>query len=480
MERILSVAEMRAADVYTITKTGVSEEILIERAGSAVAEEITKRFKGGRVLVCTGKGNNGKDGKVVAAILSKMHGFSVSTFSAEVGFFKIFEKKFDIIVDCLFGTGLNREITGRYKTAVEKINESGAFVVSCDIPSGINGDSGKVMGVAVKANLTVAIQEYKTGHFFNEGIDYSGQVVAKDIGISVWTEDCANRITDKDAALLFPKRPRNIHKGNCGKVAIVGGSKKYSGSVMLSYNALCAYKTGAGYAAVAVPDCIFNIVAGVNPECIIHTLPDNGDSMAFNESALKPLLDYDSLAFGMGAGVTEDTYKSLVYLLEHYTGRLVIDADGLNALAAFGKDVLKSDERKCDVVLTPHFGEFVRLSGKNKDEINSDIIAQAKAFAKEYNITLLLKSAVSVITNGNNVIINTTGDGGMAKGGSGDVLAGFIAGLLVREEEPFFCVGVAAYLFGRAGEIAAKEQNSYTITASDIISALPKAINKVL
>lgn len=471
---------MRAADEYTINTTGVSEEILIERAGSAVADEIIKHFKGGRVLVCTGKGKNGKDGKVIAAILSKHHGFSVSTFSAEVGFFKIFEKKFDIIVDCLFGTGLNREITGRYKTAVQKINESGAFIVSCDIPSGINGDSGKIMGVAVKANLTIAIQEYKTGHFLNEGIDYSGQVIAKDIGISVWTENCSHRITDKDAALLFPKRSRNIHKGNCGKVAVIGGSKKYSGSVMLSYNALCAYKTGAGYAAIAVPDCIFNVVAGVNPECLIHTLPDNGDGMSFNENALKPLLDYDAVAFGMGAGATEDTYKSLCFLLENYTGRLVIDADGLNALAAFNKDVLKSDKRKCDVVLTPHIGEFTRLSGIEKEKVLNDTIAQTKAFAKEYKITLLLKSAVSVITDGEKTIINTTGDSGMAKGGSGDVLSGFVAGLLNREEEPFFCVGVAAYLFGRAGEIAAKEQNSYTITASDIISALPKAINKVL
>ncbi|MBP5466747.1 MAG: bifunctional ADP-dependent NAD(P)H-hydrate dehydratase/NAD(P)H-hydrate epimerase, partial [Clostridia bacterium] len=300
MERILSVGEMRAADEYTINKFGVSGEILIGRAGEAIAQEILHRFKGGRVLVCIGKGNNGEDGKVVAKILSAVHGFSVSTFSAEVGFFKIFEKKFDIIVDCLFGTGLNKEITGRYKTAVEKINESGAFVISCDIPSGINGDSGKVMGAAVKANLTVAIQEYKLGHFLNEGIDYSGKVIAKDIGISVWTETCANRITDKDAALLFKKRPRNIHKGDCGKIVVIGGSKSYSGSVMLAHNALTAYKTGAGYAAIAVPDCIFNAVAGVYPECIIHCLPDDGDGIVFNESALKPLFNYDAVAFGMG------------------------------------------------------------------------------------------------------------------------------------------------------------------------------------
>ena len=478
MERILSVAEMRAADEYTINTLGVSSDILVERAGAAVAEEIARRFKGGRVLVCTGKGNNGKDGKVIAELLAKLHGFSVSTFSAEVGFFKIFEKKFDIIVDCLFGTGLNREITGRYKTAVEKINESGAFIVSCDIPSGINGDTGRVMGVAVKANLTVAIQEYKLGHFLNEGIDYSGKIVARDIGISVWTENCANRITDKDAAALFPERARNIHKGVNGKIAVVGGSKNYSGSAILAYNALTAYKTGAGYAAIAVPDCLFGMVAGVCPECIIHTLKTDGENIVFDEKDFKKLLDYDAIAFGMGAGVSEEIYKALSYLTANYTGRLLIDADGLNTLAVFGKEILK--DKKCETVLTPHIGEFTRLTGKSKEEILTDPINSAKNFAKEYGVTVLLKNAVSVITDGNKTVINCTGDGGMAKGGSGDVLSGFAAGLLNRNEEPFFCVAVAAYLFGRAGEIAAKEQNSYTITATDIIKSIPKAINKVL
>ena len=478
MERILSVAEMRAADEYTIKTLGVPAEILTERAGAAVAEEIAKRFKGGRVLVCTGRGNNGKDGKVIAELLSKLHGFSVSTFSAEVGFFKIFEKKFDIIVDCLFGTGLNREVTGRYKTAIEKINASGAFVVSCDIPSGINGDSGKVMGAAVKANLTVAIQEYKLGHFLNEGIDYSGKVVARDIGISVWTERCASRITDKDAAILFPKRARNTHKGLNGKIAIVGGSKKYSGSAILAYNALTAYKTGAGYAAIAVPECLFGVIAGVCPECIIHTLKTDGENIVFDEGDFKNLLSYDALAFGMGANVTEEIYKSLSYLIKNYSGRLLIDADGLNTLALFGKEILK--EKKCEIVLTPHIGEFNRLTGKSKEEILNDPISSAKEFAKEYGVTVLLKNAVSVITDGNKTVINCTGDAGLAKGGSGDVLSGFAAGLLSRNEEPFFCVSVAAYLFGRAGEIAANEQNSYTVTATDIISCIPKAINKVL
>lgn len=478
MERILSVAEMRAADEYTINTLGVSSDMLVERAGAAVAEEIARRFKGGRVLVCTGKGNNGKDGKVIAELLVKLHGFSVSTFSAEVGFFKIFEKKFDIIVDCIFGTGLNREVTGRYKTAIEKINESGAFIVSCDIPSGINGDTGRVMGAAVKANLTVAIQEYKLGHFLNEGIDYSGKVVARDIGISVWTENCANRITDKDAATLFPERARNTHKGLNGKIAVVGGSKKYSGSAILALNALTAYKTGAGYAAIAVPDCLFGVVAGVCPECIVNTLKTDGENILFDEKDFENLLKCDAIAFGMGAGVSEEIYKALSYLAANYTGRLLIDADGLNTLAAYGKEILK--DKKCEIVLTPHIGEFSRLTGKSTEEILSDPINSAKDFAKEYGVTVLLKNAVSVITDGNKTVINCTGDAGLAKGGSGDVLSGFAAGLLNRNEEPFFCVSVAAYLFGRAGEIAAKEQNSYTITATDIIATIPKAINKVL
>lgn len=477
MERILSVKEMRACDDYTINTLGIPEESLIERAGVAVADEIKKRFKGGRVLVCTGKGNNGEDGKITAKVLSLLHVFSVSVFNIEVGFFKIFEKRFDIIVDCLFGTGLNRDVDGKYKTAIEKINESGAFVISCDIPSGINGDNGRVMGVAVKANLTVAIQEFKLGHFLNDGIDYSGEVVARDIGISVWTDTCVKRITDKDASILFPKLSRNVHKGKFGKAVVIGGSKKYSGSVFLSKSALTAYKTGAGYSAVAVPDCLFGDLCGEDPECILISLPSDGNGIVFDENALKQLFIYDSIAIGPGVGVSEEIYKCVKFLIENYNGRLLIDADGLNVLSAFGKEILKN--KSCDITLTPHIGEFLRLSGLEKEEILNDPISVAQSFAREYGVTLLLKNAVSVITDGKETIINVTGDSGMAKGGSGDVLTGLTAGMLLKEEESVVCVSVAAYLFGKAGELAAKENGSYCMTATDIINAIPKAINSV-
>lgn len=477
MERILSVEQMQAADRYTIEKLGISEEILIERAGRAVAEEITRRFRGGRVLVCIGKGNNGKDGEVIASVLSGIHGFSVNTLSVSNGIFKMLDIKFDIIVDCIFGTGLNREVEGKYKTAIEKINASGAFIVACDIASGLNGNTGKPMGTAVKADLTVAIQEYKLGHFLNDGPDYSGEVIAKDIGISIWGEDYAYRLSGDDAKVFFEKRKRNVNKGNFGKALVIGGSKKFPGSILLSYSALCALRAGAGYCTLAVPESLYGVYSARIPECIMETVPDNGESMIFDEKTLSGFLSYSSISVGMGMGVSEEIYKILKYLIENYTGNLVIDADGLNALSKFGTEILKN--KKCDILLTPHVGEFARLLKAKKDIIMSDIINLSKEFARRFGIVLLAKSAVSVITDGEKTVINTTGSPCMAKGGSGDVLSGFAAGIFARNPISIESASTAAYIFGRAGEICEKEQNTYTVIAEDLIRALPRAINSL-
>lgn len=475
MERILSVEQMRAADEFTIKKLGFTSETLTERAGAAVAQEIIKRLKGGRVLVCTGKGNNGNDGRVIAKILAATHGFTVASVTVANGIFKLFDKKFDVIVDCIFGTGLNRPAEGKYKTAIEKINASGAYVVACDIASGLNGDTGMAMGVAVKANLTVAVQEYKLGHFINDGPDYSGEVVVKDIGISVWGDDFAKRLTPDDVAKFFPKRDRNVNKGCFGKTCVIGGSKNFSGSAVLSYDALASLKTGNGYAYVAVPELMFNSLVGRNPECILSAMPDDGENLTFDAEKYGRLLNMDSIAFGMGIGVTEEVYKILKFLLTEYKGRLLIDADGINVLAAYGKDILK--DATCEVVITPHIGEFARLVGENKESVLDNPVKAAKEFAKAYNVVVALKSATTMITDGEELYLNTTGTSGMAKAGSGDVLSGFVAGLLARENPVLDCVTAGCYLFGKAGEIASLEQNDYTVTASDLISALPKAIN---
>ena len=477
MDRILTVEQMKKADEFTINNLGFSQEELIERAGNAVANEIAERFRGGRVLVCVGKGNNGKDGNVVANVLGKIHGYSVSTLNVENGFLKLLDKKHYIIVDCIFGTGLNREVEGNYKKAIEKINSSGAYVVSCDIASGLNGNSGKAMGVAVNANLTVAIQEYKLGHFLNDGPDYSGEIVLKDIGISVWDDDYVKKIDDNDAKTMFLPLKRNIHKGCLPKVAVMGGSKAYSGSICLSLSALSAYKAGAGYSTLVVPDSLLSVYMAKFPECIIKTVRDDGENIVFDKDLLDSIMENDVIAVGMGMGNTQETYKTVEYLIKNYKGKLLIDADGLNALATYGKDVLK--DKVGEIVLTPHVGEFSRLTQLPKNEISVDLCNKAKEFAKEFEVCLVLKSATSIITDGEEVYINVSGTSGMAKAGSGDVLSGFMAGVIGRSEFLLDAVTIATYVFGKAGELACEKQNDYCITASDIVCNLAEAINNL-
>lgn len=475
MERILTNAQMREADLWTIEKIGISQDELVERAGKSLFEEINKRFMGGRVLVCVGAGNNGADGRVLARLLAKKHGFNVKIFNVENSLFKVFDNKFDIIVDCIFGTGLNREVQGRYKKTIEYINNSGSYVVSCDIPSGLNGDSGIPMGIAVKANLTIAIQELKLGHFLNDGRDYCGETICKDIGISIWSDNYATRLSINSVKKFFEPRNVNVHKGIYGRVCVVGGSKSMPGSVNLSYNALSSLLVGAGYSTIAFPESLYNAYAIANPECTVHTIKDNDGQIIFDKENIDGLLKYDSIGFGMGLGVSKEVYKVLSYLLLNYKGRLLIDADGLNCLAEFGLYVLKS--ATCQIVLTPHIGEFSRLVKKTSKEVLVDSINLAKNFAKEYNLTVVLKSATSIITNGNQVVINTTGCSGMAKGGSGDVLSGVLTGLLARKIDFYETCCVAPFVFGLAGEFAQNEKNEYSLIASDIVNNVPKAIS---
>ncbi|MCQ2399976.1 MAG: bifunctional ADP-dependent NAD(P)H-hydrate dehydratase/NAD(P)H-hydrate epimerase, partial [Clostridia bacterium] len=289
---------MKNADKYTIENLGVPSDVLVERAGEAVAEEIIRRKKGGRVLVVCGRGNNGADGKVIAKTLSSHHGFSVKIYDVCADDISVLDGDYDIIVDCIFGTGLNRKVDGEYKTVIDKINGKGKYVVSCDIPSGLNADTGVPMGVAVKANLTVAVQEYKTGHFFNDGIDYSGETVAKDIGISIWGEDFSYRLTKEDVCAYFPKRNRNSNKGDYKKACVIGGSESFYGAPLLSSLSLTSLVGGAGYAYLGVPESRYSLYAGINPECIV--LPCNGaDADKFFFA--------DSIAAGMGKGAREET-----------------------------------------------------------------------------------------------------------------------------------------------------------------------------
>jgi NAD(P)H-hydrate epimerase len=329
------------------------------------------------------------------------------------------------------------------------------------------------MNVCVKADLTIAVQEYKTGHFFNDGKDFSGHVKAKDIGISIWEEDFAFRFRHKDVAKYFPKRKENTHKGDYPKVGVIGGSKDFFGSVMLSHSALAGLCSGAGYSYLIVPESLYSIYAGVNPECIIKTLKDDGNNFVADESVIDKIKNLDAVAFGMGVGVTEEVYKLLTLILKNYTGKLLIDADALNSLAKYGLDILR--DKKCDVIVTPHLKEFSRLTGKTVDEIRLDPIGITKGFAQEYGVVVVLKSATTIITDGKHLCINVTGTPALAKAGSGDVLSGIITAL-ASTHGVFEGACVGAYIFGKAGGFCAKEYGEYSVTATKVTDAIGKVI----
>ncbi len=473
MERVLTAEQMRNADEYTIKKLGVPEEVLVERAGTALYEEIIARYKGGRVLVAVGKGNNGKDGKIIAEKLALKHGFSVTLFDAFSDELSLLDREYDLIVDCIFGTGLNKDITGRVAEVIKKINKNKAKVIACDIATGLDANTGLAYNVCVKADLTVAVQEFKTGHFLNDGKEYSGEVVAKDIGISIWENRFTFKLRSKDVKAFYVKRNENTNKGSYGKAGVIGGSKDFFGAPLLSKSALSTMLSGAGYGYLFVPSELYSIYAGLDPECIISTVKSVDGNMTEDGELLDKIKGLDAVAFGMGAGATKGTYDLLLSILKNYDKKLIIDADGLNALAKFGVDALK--DKKCEVLITPHVKEFSRLSGKSVQEIILNPIAVAEEFANEYGVTVLLKGTASIITDGERTCMNITGTPALAKAGSGDVLSGVIAGLSATN--PLYnsaCIG--AYTFGIAGELCAKEHSEYSVVASKLPEYLGKAI----
>ena len=493
MIKVFSVNGMREADRYTIDVCAVPASELMERAGRAIAEEIMARTSPCAVLAAAGKGNNGGDALVAARILAE-NGYDCSAFvfseggsdcfrknlaefRGEVcGSLEIFKKNFGVIIDGVFGTGLCRVPEGLYREAIEKINSCGGFKVSADIPSGLNGDSGLAQGTAVKADLTVAVGEYKTGHFLNDGPDFCGETVRRDIGIVAEKPRCFVS-ESADFKELFPKRRRNVNKGTFGRSAIIAGSARYPGAAELAAAGLGALRAGAGYSYLAAPACV---TANVRPEIIKMPFPEMDGETVFEREILDKLIGTaDCIAVGMGLGAERSSYEAVKYLVENYKKKLVIDADGLNALAAFGTDILNCG-RECEILLTPHPGEFSRLSGLSMKEISENPIAAAEKFALRHNVTVLLKNAATIITDGKNTVINTTGSPAMAKGGSGDVLSGLLAGILAQGGDIFKAAAASAYIFGRAGELAAEKYNEYSALPGDTAEEIGKAIGEII
>ncbi len=499
MEVVLTNEQMREADAYTIQTQGVSSAKLMENAGRALAETAKALACGGDVLCLCGAGNNGGDGYVCARIL-KESGVNaeclrvyaprsndcVQTFQAweqaggvtHLQFPK--KHKWALIIDCIFGTGFHGAFSDC--ALVEAVQASGAKVLACDIPSGVNGDNGKVEDCAVQADVTLCLGERKAGVYMQDGVDYAGQVLCADIGICLPKEKnaYAQMLTQADVAAWLPKRKRNTNKGNFGKAAIVAGCLQYSGAAHLSHAALFAtaacLRSGVGYTTLYVPKNLLSACMCKTPEALLKSVND-GDRYVFNEEKLRELTAYSAVAFGMGMGQSDDVQKGAAWLISNYQGKLILDADALNALATLPKEQLEQlfKERKCDVLLTPHVKEFSRLSGLTVGQILQNGVFAAQPFAAQNKVAVLLKNAVTTIADKNRVYVQTHGTSGQAKGGSGDVLAGVITGLAASGLSCFDAACVGSYLCGVAAERAAEKLSEYAMLPSDVIAYLGAA-----
>ncbi len=493
MRYVLTNGEMREADLHTIEEQGMPANVLMGGAGSALADEMGRLAAKGKILCVCGSGNNGGDGLVCARIL-KSAGREVDvvclaqkrSHECETQYHKwlalggetlskIPDERYSGVVDCLFGTGFHGRAEGDAEGAILAINrlkEGGAKVLSADIPSGVNGENGVVEGVAVCADVTLCIGELKTGVLLADGIDCAGEIKCADIGIVLPRTDYAVLLEREGVRTFLPKRKRNAHKGSYGKAAIVAGSEEYTGAAFLS--AVACLRSGAGYTTLFAPKDILPHYVLKAPEILLRSVCEGG-RYAFNEEMMLPLLAYDAVAYGMGMGQSEEVYKGAVWLLQHYEGKLLLDADGLNSLAAYGDATTLLQSKKCEVVLTPHGKEFSRLCGLPTKEIAAGGVAFCQEYAKKTGTTLLLKGATTVVTNGEKRALNCAGNSGQAKAGSGDVLSGIILSLMAQGADTFEAACAGSFLAGTAAEVAAKTQGEYSLTATDVIACLGRA-----
>lgn len=508
---IVTAEQMREMDRLTIQKHGVPSLMLMERAGEAITQAILKSFprharKG--VLIVAGKGNNGGDGFVVArmlkrkripcevALLGSKDGLSTDAAHNLRAFLKLKGKVAEIsangidllrwrigknalIVDAILGTGMKNEVRGLFANAITLMNAAGAPIVAVDIPSGLDSEKGTPLGVAVQAEMTVALGFPKLGEVIYPGLNFVGELVVADIGIK---DEAVAEVAPKTELLaresirwLVPRREPDTHKGTYGHLLVVAGSRGKTGAAVLACRA--AMRTGAGLVTLGAPRSLNNIFATALVEVMTEPLRDNeAEQMEpLSDDDWRRLLEQkDALIFGPGVGVNEATRSNLRWLLRNLAIPWVIDADGLNNLAP---EIDRLRHAKTPPVLTPHPGEMARLIGKNTSTVNADRVEIARAFALENHCHLVLKGARTVIaTADGKVFINPTGNPGMASGGMGDVLAGMLGALLGQGLSLEDAMKLGVYLHGFVGDRIAAANGEIGLIASDVIQDLPKGL----
>ncbi|HLH78038.1 MAG TPA: NAD(P)H-hydrate dehydratase [Candidatus Binataceae bacterium] len=510
--RLLNADESRRLDRLSHDKYAISFWSLMSNAGAGVAHALLERWpqarqaRAGAIVVVAGRGNNGGDGLVAARVLHEsglqprvlllgrtqaLAGDAARACQEltgagsrieEIGSEEDLRRSFGSpgwIIDAIFGTGLNAPITGLPAAAIALINGSDAGRVAVDIPSGINADTGGVMGVAVQAALTVTFGLAKYGHVSYPGASYTGQLKIIDIGFApaalaeVAPQGCFLEVCDI-APLLAP-RPADSHKGNYGHPLIIAGGWGKSGAALLAGRG--ALRIGAGLVTVATARTVAPIVAAGQAELMTVALADQDGHLAAGAiDSLRALLPaHNAIVIGPGIGVSADTKAILEFVVTQAAAPrrpVLIDADGLNALAQMGAGLLR--QARGPVVLTPHPGEAARLLGSSPAQVNADRISAARRICELTGAWCLLKGNRTVLASPEGVIkINSTGNPGMASPGMGDALSGIIGGLLGQGFAPMDALAAGAFVHGAAADRVAAQMGPVGYIAGDLIAALP-------
>jgi NAD(P)H-hydrate epimerase len=511
MQPVFTAAEMRAVDARAIEALGIPGATLMDRAGTGAAELIARRFapiRGRRVAIVCGKGNNGGDGFVVARRL-RARGARVDVLlvarrdevagdaagalgrwrgpvreipsGLDPGALARELARADLVVDALLGTGLAGAARGNSALAIEAINAAGRPVVALDLPSGLGSDAGGLIGPAVQAQVTATFAGYKRSLIEYPAAGYAGHVRVVDIGVPA--DEAARGIRtflleEADVRPHFPPRRRDAHKGSYGHVLIVAGSVGKTGAAALAGRA--ALRSGVGLCTIASPASQQPIVAALGMEHMTEPLAETpGQALAWNarDRVLELAARVDAVALGPGISLDPET-QELVRALVVEVGRpMVVDADGLNALA---RDLTVLTRAAGPRVLTPHPGEMSRLLGVATAAIQQDRIETSRRFAASQGVHVALKGAGTVIAGPDGrVFVNPTGNPGMASGGSGDVLTGMIGAFLARGLDPLSAIQSGCFLHGRAGDLAAAARGEDGLVAGDILDAIPAAIRSL-
>ena len=486
--------QMKAADTDTIRELGIPSLVLMERAALKSVEELKKRkFDLSRALVVCGSGNNGGDGFAVARLLREegmapevLFAGSVSSLSEECAvqkqiaeklgipvFTEFPEGEYTVIIDAVFGVGLSREITGRYRDVIRWMNGRTCRKAAIDIPSGVSAATGQILGTAFRAEVTVCMACVKLGCELFPGRSYAGESVPVPIGIS---PDCFRgdpgvcvTLDQSDIPELLPERKPDSHKGTYGKVLMITGSRGMSGAACLS--AWAAYAVGAGLVQVYTAEENRAVLQTALPEAVISSYE------MYDRAQHESLLEWaDVICIGCGlgkSGISEQLLGNTMNYLKEHEKPCVIDADGLNLLSGNMEMLEALSGRKTPVVLTPHMMEMSRLTGRSVRELAEKRFEILEGFVRKYPAVCVLKDSRTVTAaEGHAPCLNLAGNSAMAKAGSGDVLAGVITGLAAQGMDAFDAASLGVFLHACGGDTARDEKGSRGVLARDLIGGI--------